>query len=89
MAKKVNTTTKKTENKDVETEVINNPIPTVEEIKESIEAVNVEIPVENTVETVEEKIAEMLAPVMEITKEVESIGKTDEDLNEMISKKKH
>ena len=86
MAKKVSGNTKKVEKKIVDViEADNIPTPTVEEVIENIENVEVELPVNEGLKEIEEKIAEVLTPLAELTDEIANVGQVTEELNQKIT----
>ena len=83
MGKKVNTTTKKATKQVIE--IDNMSVPSIEEIKNSIENVNLEIPTNETLIDIEKKIEDSLTPIIEITNDINALGQIDEELNKEIS----
>lgn len=83
MGKKLNATTKKATKQVIE--IDNMSAPSIEEIKSSIENVNLEIPTNETLIDIEKKIEDSLTPIIEITNDINTLGQIDEELNKEIS----
>lgn len=83
MGKKLNATTKKATKQVIE--IDNMSVPSIEEIKNSIENVNLEIPTNETLIDIEKKIEDSLTPIIEITNDINALGQIDEELNKEIS----